>query len=175
MKNWMGLGLALILALTGLQACSDDSGSGGGGTDTATSDTTAGGDSTAGGDAIDAAADVSVVAAKDECQNTADKTWLTTDQGGKKGRDLASSAASKCGLGCLSKPDPNACTVDCMLGPEKVALSKPCAGCYGGIVVCTIKNCVSKCVADPSATTCTDCQKEKGCTDAFYTCTGKLD
>ena len=164
MKNWMGLGLALCLALAGLQACSDDSGSTGGGTDTAT-----------GGDAVDAASDVSVVAAKDECQNTADKTWLTTDQGGKKGRDLASAAASKCGLGCLSKPDPNACTIDCMLGAEKVALSKPCAGCYGSIVVCTIKNCVSKCVADPSATICTDCQKEKGCSDAFYSCTGKLD
>jgi hypothetical protein len=110
------------------------------------------------------------------CQSLSDKTYLNTKQDGDKtGRDLASNAASKCGLGCLNSQDPKACAVTCMKDDEGVELSDPCAGCYGDIVLCTIKNCASKCIADSAAKVCTDCQAEKGCTSAFYACTGDIE
>lgn len=176
MRKTFALGLALLLALAALTACgSDDGNTGGGGnttTDTAGSDSTGGSDAT--GDTSDDTA--GLPGGVSECQNTEDKTWLTTDQGGgKTGRDLASNAASECGLGCLNSPDPKTCSVTCMKNDKGVTLSDACAGCYGQIVLCTIENCAAQCIADSSAKPCTDCQTEKGCTKAFYDCTGPLD
>lgn len=182
MRKTFVLALALLLALAALPACgSDDGGSGSTTTDTTTggSDSTGGSDATGGSDSTsgDTTGDTAgLPGGVSECQNTEDKTWLTTDQGGgAKGRDLASKAAGECGLGCLNSPDPKECSVKCMKDDKGVKLSDPCAGCYGDIVLCTIQNCAAKCIADSSAKICTDCQTEKGCTDAFYKCTGPLD
>ncbi len=180
MRKTFALGLALLLALAALTACGSDDGNTGGSTatDTAGSDTTGGSDSTGGSDATgDTSGDTAgLPGAVSECQNTADKTYLTTDQGGgKKGRDLAAKAASDCGLGCLNSPDPKACSVKCMKDDKGVTLSDNCAGCYGQIVLCTIENCAAQCIADSGAKICTDCQTDKGCTKAFYDCTGPLD
>jgi hypothetical protein len=124
------------------------------------------GQSGAGGGASDA---------KDQCQNTEDLAWLKgTVSAGKTGRDLAREKAGDCGLGCLSDKAPDKCAIDCML-KEGVKLSNGCAGCYGGIVLCTINNCLPKCINDPQAQGCKDCQAEQGCDDTFYACTGPLD
>lgn len=127
----------------------------------------------------DVAADTSkdtAQAPKDQCQNTADITWLKADQGkGQTGRDLAREAAGDCGLGCLNHPAPDQCAIKCMLGDKGVKLSDGCAGCYGGIVLCTIGKCIAKCIDDAQAKVCKDCQEEKGCNTPFYACTGNLD
>lgn len=177
--------LTLSLAVAGYGCSSDDGDDGGGGGGTAdmgsaadaggdggSDDMGGGGDDMGGGgaDSVDMPGAVSV------CQNDTDKTYLTTDQGsGKTGRDLASDAASECGLGCLNAPDPKQCAIDCMLNDKGITLSDPCAGCYGQIVLCTIQECAAQCIADSSAPVCTDCQDDKGCTPAFYECTGPLD
>ncbi len=138
--------------------------------------------SESGGDAADTgAADAGATAdaaesPKDQCQNTADMTWLKADQGGgQSGRDLAREAAGDCGLGCLNHPAPDQCAIKCMLGDKGVKLSDGCAGCYGGIVLCTIEKCIAKCIDDAQATVCKDCQEDKGCNTPFYACTGNLD
>lgn len=113
---------------------------------------------------------------KDECQNQTDLGWLKGMATGtsQTGREFAREKAGDCGLGCLNSSTPDKCAIDCML-KEGVKLSSSCAGCYGGIVLCTINNCLPKCIDDPQAQICKDCQAEKGCDAAFYTCTGPLD
>ncbi len=124
----------------------------------------------------DAAAADAAPAAKDQCQNTADLAWLKSDAGGgQTGRDLAREAAGDCGLGCLNHPAPDQCAIKCMLQDKGVKLSDGCAGCYGGIVICTIENCLPKCIDDAQAQICKDCQDSKGCNVVFYACTGTLD
>ncbi len=113
--------------------------------------------------------------AKDQCQNSEDLGWLKGEVSpGQTGRDLAREKAGDCGLGCLSDKAPDQCAIDCML-KEGVKLSTGCAGCYGGIVLCTINNCLPKCIDDPQAQGCKDCQAAEGCDDKFYACTGPLD
>ncbi|HAN31785.1 MAG TPA: hypothetical protein DCQ06_09335 [Myxococcales bacterium] len=115
-------------------------------------------------------------AAKDQCQGADDMAWLKSDQAsGQSGRDLAREAAGDCGLGCLNHPAPDQCAIKCMLQDKGVVLSNGCAGCYGGIVLCSIANCLPKCIDDAQAQVCKDCQEDKGCNDIFYDCTGPLD
>jgi hypothetical protein len=155
-------------ALAALTAC---------GTDTASSTTTGGGATADTSTAVDAASEVSATsAAKDQCQNPTDLAWLkSTLPSGETGREMARAKAGDCGLGCLAaKGKEDQCAIKCMIG-EGVQLSSGCAGCYGGIVLCTIQKCLPKCIKDPQATMCKDCQKAEGCDDAFYACTGPLD
>ena len=158
------LGICLSLCLTasapGLAGC---------GSTTTPSDT--GTDTAAGDSAVDAAP-----APADQCQNTEDLAWLKGDVGGgQTGRDLAREAAGDCGLGCLNHPAPDQCAVKCMVQDKGVKLSDGCAGCYGGIVLCTIGSCLAKCIDDAQAQICKDCQETKGCNVTFYACTGNLD
>lgn len=113
---------------------------------------------------------------KDECQNQTDLAWLkgTAEGTSQTGREFAREKAGDCGLGCLNSSTPDQCAIDCMI-KEGVKLSNDCAGCYGGIVLCTINNCLPKCLDDPQAQICKDCQAEMGCEDAFFACTGPLD
>jgi len=141
----------------------------------ATTDTNATADTT---DAMDAATDATADTAlvvKDQCQNTQDLDWLKSDVGeGKTGRELARKAAGDCGLACLNHPSPDKCAIKCMVESKGVKLTNNCAGCYGGIVLCTIQNCFVKCIDDPHADICKTCQETKGCQAKFDACTGPL-
>ena len=159
MRNGIAETTALCLVALLLASCGGETGSGGS-ADTSSADSSA-----------DTAA-----TPKDQCQNDADMKWLKADQGkGQTGRDLAREAAGDCGLGCLNHPAPDQCAIKCMLGDKGVKLSDGCAGCYGGIVLCTIEKCIAKCIDDAQAKVCKDCQEEKGCNTPFYACTGNLD
>ena len=111
---------------------------------------------------------------EDQCLGEADFAWLTEVQDELTGREIAREAAGDCGLGCLSDPAPDQCAIRCMKNIKGVQLSDGCSGCYGGIVLCTIENCLSRCIDDPQAEDCKACQDEKGCQAAFDTCTGPL-
>jgi hypothetical protein len=116
------------------------------------------------------------VVVKDQCQNTTDLAWLKSEvKAGVTGRELAREAAGDCGLGCLNHPAPDQCAIKCMTQDKGVQLSSGCAGCYGGIVICTIEKCLAKCIDDAQAQICKDCQESKGCNTTFYACTGNLD
>ena len=152
---------SLVIVVAGCDSSSSE-GSGSGGA----------GGSAAGGSAGSAG---SSDGGKDLCQGDTDLTWLKAKlPSGQTGRELAREKAGDCGLGCLNDAAPDQCAIDCMK-KEGVLLSDGCAGCYGGIVLCTINNCLPKCIDDPQAQGCKDCQAEKGCDATFYTCTGPLD
>ena len=101
-----------------------------------------------------------------KCTNAADAKLLATEAL----QTAVSGKASTCGLGCLTATDPATCATDCVV--KGTGLSSACAGCYGGTVLCSIKNCVKDCAADPSSKACRDCQVKNGCISTFYACTG---
>jgi hypothetical protein len=123
-------------------------------------------------------------ASKDfECSwnSTANVCWYP-----KTGADVASGAASDCGLSCLSNADPVACTLSCMLGADKLgptALTGGCVSCYAAVLDCTLANCVVKCGEISSAcdnmcseacftalTGCGSCRTDAGCDAVFNSC-----
>lgn len=80
-----------------------------------------------------------------------------------------SDEARTCGQGCLASPDPKQCATDCVV--EKTGLTTPCAACYADNVPCAVANgCVAPCLQDEVK--CSECLCEKGCTKAFYDCSG---
>jgi hypothetical protein len=94
-------------------------------------------------------------------------------------RAAVTSAATDCGLGCLSG-DPAAeaeCSNTCLIAasvdipPAGQAISEGCSGCYVATIACTISNCIPACL-DAASEACQTCQVEKGCISAFYACTG---
>ena len=102
----------------------------------------------------------------------------------KTGGDIASGAASTCGLGCLAATDQLACTLACMQEEEQLgtdSLSGGCITCYAAVLQCTLDNCLApcaatagcdnqcsdQCMADLAA--CGSCRTEKGC-DAVFDC-----
>jgi len=100
--------------------------------------------------------------------------WLTEVQNeeGETGREVARAAAGDCGLSCLSNACPDTCAIRCMVDIKGVELTDACSDCYGRIVLCTVGNCLPSCINDPQAKICKDCQREKGCTAAFESCSG---
>lgn len=111
----------------------------------------------------------------DRCQGQADLDWLALKvDGTKTGREVARSEASNCGLSCLNDPCPGTCAVKCMTEQRGIKLSAGCASCYGGIVLCTIENCLPQCINDSQAPGCKSCQDSFDCNTRFYACTGKL-
>jgi hypothetical protein len=163
--------LALLVALSaGVAACEAESS-----TPAAKDVVTAGTDAATGETAGDTAGEVAT-GPMDMCQGTEDLAWLkATLPSGQTGRELAREAAGDCGLGCLNNPAPDKCAIKCMKESVGVQLSDGCAGCYGGIVLCTINKCLPKCIDDAQAQICKDCQETKGCNAPFYACTGPLD
>lgn len=98
------------------------------------------------------------------CTNEADLPIIAAD------RDGITAKATDCGLACLSDADPVACATPCVV--EKTGLTNDCAGCYAGMINCTIANCIAQCALDPASETCKQCQTEAGCYSGFYACSG---
>ena len=109
-------------------------------------------------------ADTTPIVTTDLCINAADRAVLAGD-----GAAMVADAAQGCGLGCLGDADPGACAGDCVA--TETGLSNGCAGCYAGVVVCSITNCLAPCAADPDSRACGDCQAAN-CIDDFRACTG---
>jgi len=80
--------------------------------------------------------------------------------------------AGICGQGCASMPSGmvQPCVSTCIRGG--IPLGVACADCYGASVACTVQNCLAQCLVNPAAPVCVECQVTKGCTGAFFACTG---
>lgn len=100
------------------------------------------------------------------CTSESDQAVLESD------REGVSAKARECGLGCLNAEDKVACSVPCIT--ETYAISDGCAGCYAGVIVCTVERCLTDCIADATSQKCVDCQETQGCMDEFYTCSGMI-
>jgi len=81
----------------------------------------------------------------------------------------AQEESTNCGLQCLGDADPGACSTMCL--EDATGLSTDCAGCYAGLFLCTIDNCLSQCVADPSGQVCQECTASN-CMPDFIDCGG---
>jgi hypothetical protein len=62
------------------------------------------------------------------------------------------------------------CTADCVV--TATGLSADCADCYAGMAECTVHNCLTQCMSDPTSTTCLDCLDTAGCITTFLDCSG---
>ena len=177
MKQWTRI---LIVGLAGLSltfaACGDD---GTTTTDTSTTDTVT---------ADTTPADTStedVVAATNQCTNTADLARITDTT-----KPDPSAVAGTCGTGvCISFAlsgdfdGAATCAATCMTDGntdasiEPVGLSAGCTDCYVGAVLCAAQYCLAKCAADANAQPCVDCRngdnpQSVDCTQNFYDCSG---
>ncbi len=70
---------------------------------------------------------------------------------------------------CSSNDDIETCVSECM--QEDIAISEACSECYAASVKCTSTNCLAKCFK-PTAAECVSCQRENGCIDDFFECSG---
>jgi hypothetical protein len=84
-----------------------------------------------------------------------------------------------CGKGCLGMGDDAAqaaCVSGCIQAEvaksHSAALSEDCMACYTSDIECARKNCLVPCGLDPAGSTCFTCRTDKGCVDAFYSCSG---
>ena len=167
MKRIISALALLTVAGLGIAGCGgddddDSAGTGGSGATGATGGTTA----TAGEPAAMGGGDTSGNVMCDPegataCQNEIDCPFVVDG--------TARINAGTCGQGCVTSSDEN-CSRDCIL--DKIDMSSDCATCYADTVNCTITNCLSKCIADPEADACKQCQVDEGCRAAFDECSG---
>jgi len=101
------------------------------------------------------------------CLSESDQATLAAE------RDAITAKARECGLGCLNAVDKVACAVPCITAAHNI--SDGCAGCYAGIIVCTVDRCLTDCIADAASEACIKCQEDQGCTPEFYTCSGLIE
>lgn len=92
------------------------------------------------------------------------------------GRDL-NDEAGDCGASCFpANMSDNealaACTLACVKDRGNPDPSDACLGCYLLSVACVQMNCLAECLPDPAGTPCIECRETKGCTAAFYGCSG---
>lgn len=83
--------------------------------------------------------------------------------------------AGMCGVACNAQSTDldtvAACTKECIQNEVSPKPSDGCTGCYVASVGCSIINCATECAAGPTSP-CNDCRLAKGCTAAFYNCSG---
>jgi len=81
-----------------------------------------------------------------------------------------------CGKGCLNMSNQDQCVAECIQSTLADAKSAPltddCLACYGADVVCARDNCLAQCGLNPTGDSCATCRTEKGCAEAFYSCSG---
>lgn len=82
----------------------------------------------------------------------------------------ARTAARTCGLSCLQDPDPETCSVGCIV--DQTSMSPECSACYAGVVGCATEFCFDQCSANAASEACTECQIDAGCRADFDACSG---
>ena len=65
-----------------------------------------------------------------------------------------------------------ACTLNCVKDRDDPDPSDACLNCYLASVACVQMNCLPECLPDPAGAPCLECRETKGCTAAFYDCSG---
>lgn len=115
---------------------------------------------------------------------TPDLAYISAHSGNTDAKNPAK-IAQDCGLACLAAGADAAvrtCAVDCITNGktagattiEATDLTDECAGCYADVVICAKNNCLVPCLDTSPAgmAACATCRQEKGCTAAFYVCSG---
>jgi len=97
--------------------------------------------------------------APDRCDTDDKNTWL------HRGQSLMIEQLNKCGRNCWGEID---CVSTCVRQYE--GYSKNCATCFGDVVGCTRRKCLSKCIWGMTQD-CIDCTKTY-CVAGFTKCTG---
>jgi len=101
----------------------------------------------------------------DACDNTSDLDELANNI------EAIEEASGDCGMSCIADSDIASCAGECIEMTEGVNLSRGCADCFGAVVECTVDNCLTQCIADPSSTECVMC-RETNCDPVFEACAG---
>jgi hypothetical protein len=66
--------------------------------------------------------------------------------------------AAQCGVQCAYIPDAGPCTTACIMAVTEGGLSEGCASCFGVMVACAQKNCLTDCVMNPLGNACLSCR-----------------
>jgi hypothetical protein len=91
-----------------------------------------------------------------------------------------SSIVGGCGLSCFgmnmnaTPEELGACTATCVKNSPATVTdpSDQCLDCYVQSVGCTLAMCKNDCLGGASSPSCVQCRATKGCTSAFFTCSG---
>jgi hypothetical protein len=107
-----------------------------------------------------------------ECDPAGDGVCETDQDCPKVRTGDARETAGLCGQRCVSEPEPETCTVMCIVTEGEMSLE--CSICYAGVVGCASENCFDECIAEPSSDPCTQCQIDAGCRTQFDQCSGLM-
>jgi hypothetical protein len=189
--RWFFLGSILALAAVGCGGDDDDddgaAGSGGssgtGGSSGSSGSGGSGGSSGSGG--------TGGLNLTDACTNASDEAALGMTYGGAAGAAGASGGQTyseivgACGQMCIGEGHTGdaliTCAVDCTNSATDSAVSEECTSCFIQSAECALNNCLSRCIADPSAQQCIDCRCAKegsgnsgnvNCEAQFAACSG---
>lgn len=77
--------------------------------------------------------------------------------------------SATCGFDCFGADDVQACLVECII--DDSGFSQGCATCFALTIMCTLDNCLTECMADPTSDDCAACQEEN-CMPDFMECSG---
>ncbi|MBX3251772.1 MAG: hypothetical protein KF901_31630 [Myxococcales bacterium] len=91
--------------------------------------------------------------------------------------NIATEQGTACALGGSTGDALQSCTRDAIVEQTEMAVSSGCADCFALSVRCSVENCISVCVADPTGTECIACRcgdnaAMEDCDQAFRDCSG---
>lgn len=189
MRRFFTVASAVTAVTLVVVGCGSDSTSGGtstGGTGgSSTGGSSTGGSSTggSGGSTADGTctapqyADVTLIDFLSQAADKAKACAGDTDASNICSNDV-SKAGANCGKSCLAAGDDAAqatCVEACInqnLPSGATPLSDSCLKCYSANVQCSKMNCLAPCLASPTGQDCAQCRVQKGCSSAFYDCSG---
>ncbi|HEY8943182.1 MAG TPA: hypothetical protein VIM73_02920, partial [Polyangiaceae bacterium] len=113
------------------------------------------------------ASDLEAATTTGACQNDASAVCA---------RDLNTEAAA-CGQDCFAEHGDDAaslaaCALQCLKEGDEADPADACLGCYLASVECVRVECLEDCLGNAASEACITCRAEKGCTQAFYECSG---
>ena len=167
MKTFAALSMVLAFGLT---ACSDDSGETPK-SDTGTQKDMAAGDMKAG----DMAAQGDGSTPTGACANATDSANIQKQYDGKTLVQIVGAQTA-----CVSQPTDDK-KKECIVTNVKAAtnneISEACIGCFAASALCSITQCPTTCITDPTGADCTKCRcgdntNKVNCVTEFATCAG---
>ena len=105
------------------------------------------------------------------CINEQDRSIVEGEDGFVS--QLFSLSVSSC-IGFIATPQ---LIPDCVSGVavSQLDVSVDCADCFGGLIACTLENCLISCSGNFNGGPCLACLETNACIDDLLTCTGPLD
>lgn len=111
----------------------------------------------------------SAVSATGACTSSSDLDAVCTEDL----RTISGTCALTDCISLLSNPtELQGCMQTCVDAATAIDPSPACTDCYTATVLCTAQNCLTDCTADSNSVACQTCQYTKGCTSAFFACSG---